>query len=124
MKNTKTTNPAISPDAASVDRLLNNLFADKRSVYIDDINFRADGGYDVSYCKAYTLQMAEPQWLDAELSREVLLNFITDEQLNHWESFSYDHVLGCLQPEENIDTDIETFLNENYAEVIKIYLER
>ena len=107
----------------SVDRLLAYLFADKKAVYIDDINFSSDGGYDVSWCLEFTLKMSKPQWMDTHLERHILLGYIRSQKLNHWETFVYDDNFGNAQPHVNVYDDIETFLDENYREIIQQYME-
>ncbi|RKR84883.1 hypothetical protein BDD43_5136 [Mucilaginibacter gracilis] len=107
----------------NVDNLLAHLFADKKAIYIDDINFSADGGYDVSWCLDFTLKMSTPQWMDTHLERQPLINYILAEKLNQWETYRYDSQTGSVQPHTETATDIETFLNENYHEVIHKYLE-
>lgn len=109
-------------DNYDVDKLLEYLFADKKAIYIDDINFSADGGYDVSWCLEFTLKMTNPQWMDTHLERPVLIAFIRAEKLNHWETFQYDQATGSVQPHTNIMDDLETFLDENYEDVIKEYM--
>jgi 6-phosphogluconolactonase (cycloisomerase 2 family) len=106
-----------------VDKLLQHLFADKRSIYIDDINFSSDGGYDVSWCMEFTLKMNQPQWMDTHLERHTLLSFIRAEKLNYWEAYRYDSYSGSVQPYTNVAHDLEAFLDEQYQEVIQRYME-
>ncbi|MBW4889846.1 hypothetical protein KXQ82_08970 [Mucilaginibacter sp. HMF5004] len=105
-----------------IDNLLNYLFTDKRSVYVDDVITNADGSFEVSWCRDYTLYMGNPLWMDTHLDRRDLLSFIGRERLNHWESFRYDHQSGTVQPFNNVNNDLETFLDENFREVITEYL--
>ena len=108
----------------AVDNLLSHLFADKKAVYIDDINFSADGGYDASWCLEFTLKMSNPQWMDTHFERQPLLNYIRTHNLNQWEAFKYDNQTGNVQAYTETTTDLETFLDENYQEVIQRYLEQ
>jgi hypothetical protein len=117
------TTPSTKITASSVDELLAHLFADKRAIYIDDINFSADGGYDVSWCLEFTLKMSSPQWMDTHLERKPLLDYIRAEKLNEWEAFKYCPHTGNIQPYTESLTDIEHFLDENYREVIQRYME-
>lgn len=105
-----------------VDQLLDYLFADKKTVYVDDVVPNADGSFEVSWCRDYTLYMGDPQWIDTHLERDHLLWFIRKERLNHWESFRYDEQTGCIQPFTNFNPDLETFLDENFREVITEYM--
>ena len=106
-----------------VDKLLAHLFADKKAIYIDDINFSADGGYDVSWCLDFTLKMSRPQWMDTHLERQPLISYILAEKLNQWEAYRYCNQSGSVQPCTETCADIETFLDENYQEVIHKFLE-
>jgi hypothetical protein len=105
-----------------IDKLLNYLFTDKRSVYVDDVITNADGSFEVSWCRDYTLYMGNPQWMDTHLDRDVLLHFIGQERLNYWESFRYDYQSGTVQPFSNVNPDLDTFLDENFREVIAEYM--
>jgi hypothetical protein len=105
-----------------IDKLLNYLFTDKRSVYIDDAVINADGSFEVSWCRDYTLYMGDPQWMDTHLERDDLLHFIRNERLNYWESFRYDQQSGSVQPFNNVNHDLETFLDENFREIITEYM--
>lgn len=107
----------------SVDNLLAHLFADKRAVYIDDINFSSDGGYDVSWCFEFTLKMSRPQWMDTHLERQPLISYISSQNLNQWEAFKYNPQTGSIQAYIETTTDLETFLDENYQDVIQRYME-
>lgn len=111
----------ISPTA--VDNLLVHLFADKKAVYIDDINFSSDGGYDVSWCLEFTLKITNPQWMDTRFKRQSLLKYISTQNLNQWEAHKYNPQTGCVQAYTETTTDLETFLDENYKEVIQRILE-
>lgn len=112
-----------SGNKTSVDDLLTHLFADKKAVYIDDINFSSDGGYDVSWCLEFTLKMSHPQWMDTHFTRQPLINYIKTHNLNQWETFKYCPRTGSVQAYTETTTDLETFLDENYQEVIQRYLE-
>jgi hypothetical protein len=105
-----------------IDKLLDYLFTDKRSVYVDDVITNADGSFEVSWCRDHTLYMGNPQWMDTHLERDVLLLFIKQERLNYWESFRYDHQSGTVQPFSNINPHLDTFLDENFREVIAEYM--
>lgn len=108
---------------SSVDHLLDHLFADKRTVYIDDINFSADGGYDVSWCLDFTLKMSSPQWMDTHFERAPLIAYITRYNLNQWETYRYCPQTGNVQPYTETTTDLEGFLDEYYKDVIQRILE-
>jgi hypothetical protein len=112
-----------SIDATAVDKLLAHLFADKRAIYIDDINFSSDGGYDVSWCLEFTLKMTNPQWMDTHLERAPLIQFIRTQNLNQWEAYKYCEHTGNVQAYTETTADLETFLDENYHEVIQKFLE-
>ena len=105
-----------------VDKLLDYLFADKKSVYVDDVIPNADGSFEVSWCRDYTLYMGEPAWIDTHINRQLLIDFIVKEKLNYWESFRYDHQTGNVQPFTNVSNDLEVFLDENFRDVIAQYL--
>ena len=105
-----------------IDELLNYLFTDKQSVYVDDAVINADGSFEVSWCRDYTLYAGNPQWMDTHLERRQLTDFIRSERLNYWEAFRYDEQTGSVQPFENANPDIETFLDEHFREVISQYL--
>ena len=111
-----------TPDDKSVDKLLQYLFADKKAIYIDDINFSADGGYDVSWCLEFTLKMSHPQWMDTHLERKPLIDYISSQNLNQWEAFKYCPKTGNIQPCTNTATNLEAFLDEYYREVIQQYM--
>jgi len=110
-------------DVQSVDKLLEHLFADKKTIYIDDINFSSDGGYDVSWCLEFTLKMTKPQWMDTHLERAPLIQYIINQSLNEWEAYRYDEHTGNVQAYTETTADLETFLDENYQEVIQRYME-
>ncbi len=105
-----------------VDKLLKHLFADKRSVYVDDIHINGDI-FEVSYCLDHTLHIGKPQWMDVAINQEQLIDFIKDERLNYWESFRYDAQSGSVQPFANVVHDLDTFLTENYRDIIKEYMD-
>jgi len=105
-----------------VDKLLDYIFADKRSVYVDDVILNADGSFEVSWCRQYTLYMGDPAWMDTHIDRDQLITFITVEKLNYWESFRYDHQTGSVQPFSTVTHDLETFLDENFRDVITEYM--
>jgi hypothetical protein len=107
-----------------IDKLLQHLFADKKAVYIDDINFSADGGYDVSWCLEFTLKMSRPQWMDTHFERDPLLQYISANNLNQWEAYQYCHQTGNVQAYTETNTNIEAFLDENYHEVIQRFMEQ
>lgn len=114
-----TSNPSVPHP---IDKLLDYLFTDKRSVYVDDVITNADGSFEVSWCRDYTLYMGDPQWMDTHLDRNDLLNFIRQERLNYWESFRYYHQTGSVQPVNNVNPDLEIFLDENFREIITEYM--
>jgi len=105
-----------------VDNLLVYLFADKKAIYIDDIIVDDDGSYQVSWCFDYTLKQNNPAWHDTTITRPQLINFITTERLNYWEAFRYDDVTGSIQPFTNCTHDVDTFLDENYRDVVKEFI--
>lgn len=107
---------------SAVDNLLVYLFADKRAVYIDDIIADDDKIYQVSWCFDYTLKQNAPHWHDTTLTRTQLIEFIISRRLNYWEAFRYDDVSGSIQPFTNCTHDVNTFLDENYRDVIKEWL--
>ena len=114
----------MATEIIAIDNLLDYLFADKKAVYIDDIIVNTDGTYEVSWCADFTLAKKNPLWHDTTLTRRQLIDFIRLERLNHWEAFRYDHHTGSVQPYTNVQHDVDTFLDENYHEVIKEWLER
>lgn len=115
----KTSHEIVNP----INNLLKYLFADKKTLYIEDISINTDGSFDVAYCRGYALNMTDPEWIDITISRATLLNFIRAEKLNYWEAFRYDHRTGSVQPFTNVANDIDIFLDEQYRDVIKEYLE-
>ncbi len=107
----------------AIEKMLDHIFADKKTVYIEDIIISNYGTYEVFWCMDFTLQTSEPEWNETVISRKKLLKFITDERLNYWEAFRYDEQTGSTQPITNVTHDVDTFLNENYRDIIKEYLE-
>ena len=115
-------NNPIDESKNSVENLLKFLFADKRDIYVDDINFLPNGGYEAWYCYTYALKQNQPQWYNQKISRQQLLDFIKEEKLNYWECFRYCHAEGCVMPFTEVITDLEAFLDEQYEDIIKQYL--
>ncbi|OCX54709.1 hypothetical protein BEL04_10825 [Mucilaginibacter sp. PPCGB 2223] len=109
-------------EITAVDKLLTYLFADKTAVYIDDIIVGADKTYEASWCRDFTLKNNRPQWHDTTITRSELISFIITERLNYWEAFRYDDATGSIQPFTNCTRDVETFLDENYRDVIKEFI--
>jgi hypothetical protein len=81
----------------SVKNLLKFLFADKRDIYVDDINFLPGGGQEAWYCYTYALKQNQPKWFNQKISRQRLLDFIKEEKLNYWECFRYCHTSYWLK---------------------------
>ncbi|WP_448702770.1 hypothetical protein ACFGVR_10490 [Mucilaginibacter sp. AW1-3] len=106
----------------TIDNLLVYLFADKKAVYIDDIIVNTDDSYEVSWCLDFTLKNNNPQWHDTTATRTQLIDFIIANRLNYWEAFRYDDATGSVQPFTNCTHDIDTFLDENYPDVVKEFL--
>jgi len=109
-------------EITGVDKLLTHLFADKTAIYIDDIIVGIDHNYEVSWCRDFTLQNNQPQWHDTTITRAQLISFVKTERLNYWEAFRYDDATGSIQPFTNCTHDIDTFLDENYRDVVKEYI--
>jgi hypothetical protein len=111
------------PSTEQVDKLLDYLFSDKKSIYIDDITFdKETRSYDVSFCLEYQLELGNVDWKDITIPRIDLLNFILHNNLNRWEAHMYDEISGNLMPVEQIANDIDLFMEDNYRDIIKEYL--
>jgi hypothetical protein len=106
----------------AIDNLLDYLFADKKAIYIDDIIVDHNSNYEVSWCMDFALKKNTPVWHDTTITRPQLLQFISNNRLNYWEAFRYDDATGNIQPFTNVTQCLDTFLNENYRDVIKEWL--
>jgi len=105
----------------AIDNLLDYLFADKKAIYIDDI-IVMHNNYEVSWCMDFALKQNNPVWHDTTISRAELINFIRENRLNYWEAFRYDDTTGSIQPFTNVTRCLDTFLDENYRDVVKEWL--
>lgn len=109
-------------EITAIDNLLDYLFADKKAIYIDDIIVNYDDTYEVSWCMDFALKKNNPVWHDTTITRAQLIAFISEHRLNYWEAFRYDDTTGNIQPFTNVTRCLDTFLNENYRDVVKEWL--
>lgn len=109
-------------EISAIGKLLDNLFADTKAIYIDDIIVDHAGNYEVSWCLDFALKQNQPVWHDTTITRAQLIDFIADQRLNYWEAFRYDDVTGNIQPFTNVTRCLDTFLDENYRDVVKEWI--
>jgi len=101
------------------------LLADKKSLYIENVDYDSNGDLLVEYCHEYLLNSADPDWHDVRIKRADFLQHIEDTGANTWSS--HDIEWGELVEREGTVTPEQALADMDFTELnplIASYIEK